>query len=115
VNARRRRWVVRLTSAAESDFAQIVRWTASQFGARQAQTYARTLSLAIEALSAEGPDVLGAVARGDIAADLRSLHVARSGRKGRHIVIFRVRTVDESPVIEVLRMLHDAMDLPRHV
>jgi toxin ParE1/3/4 len=115
VKARRRRWAVRLAAAAEADFAQIVRWTTGQFGVRQAQTYARTLSLAIEALGRDGPEVLGAAARDDIAAGLRSLHVARNGRKGRHTVIFRVVTVDETLVIEVLRVLHDAMDLPQHL
>jgi toxin ParE1/3/4 len=115
VSATRRRWAVRLASAAEADFAQIVRWTAGQFGTRQAQTYARTLSLAIEALSAEGPEALGALGRDDILAGLRSLHVARNGRKGRHLVVFRVQVAGGTPVIEVLRVLHDAMDLPRHL
>lgn len=115
MSARRRRWAVRLASAAEADFAQIVRWTANQFGTRQAQTYARTLSLAIEALSAEGLEVPGSLGGDDILAGLRLLHVARKGRKGRHLVVFRVRMVDETPVFEVLRVLHDAMDLPRHL
>ena len=114
MSAKRRRWAVRLTAAAEADFEQIVRWTAEQFGARQAQAYARTMSLAIEALS-QGPEVLGVTARDDIAPGLRSLHVARGGRKGRHLVFFRARSADETAVIEVLRVLHDAMDLPRHL
>lgn len=114
MSAKRRVWAVRLVSAAEADFGQILRWTTGEFGARQAQTYARTLSLAVEALS-QGPAVPGAMPRDDIAPGLRALHVARGGRKGRHIVFFRVRDNDESAVIEVLRILHDAMDLPRHL
>lgn len=114
MNAKRRRWAVRLTAVAEADFAQILRWTAAQFGTRQAQAYARTLSLAIEALS-QGPEVLGASPRDDIAPGLRALHVARGGRKGRHLVIFRELPAEEAAVIEVLRILHDAMDLPRHL
>jgi toxin ParE1/3/4 len=114
VSAARRRWAVRLTAVAEADFAQVLRWTAAQFGARQAQVYARTLSLAIEALS-QGPEVLDASAMDDIAPGLRALHVARSGRKGRHIVIFREQPGEEAAVVEVLRVLHDAMDLPRHL
>jgi toxin ParE1/3/4 len=106
--------VIRLASAAQADYTQVLRWTAGQFGARQAQTYGRTLTLAIEALD-QGPEVLGAMLRDDIAPGLRSLHVARAGRKGRHVIIFRARTEDDIPIIEVLRVLHDAMDLPRHV
>lgn len=47
----------------------------------------------------------------DIAPGIRTLHVARQGRKGRHLVMFRVAP---ERVIEVLRLLHDSMDLSRH-
>lgn len=114
MSATRRRWAVRLTSAAEVDFENILRWTAGQFGAHQARTYARTLTLAIEALH-QGPDVLGATFRDDVAPGVRVLHVARSGRKGRHFIVFRVQEAGDSAAIEVLRILHDAMDLPRHL
>jgi len=54
VNGRQKRWRVRLASAAEADFEQILHWTAERFGARQARAYAETLTAALEAL-AEGP------------------------------------------------------------
>ncbi len=57
----------------------------------------------------------GAKPRDDIAKGLLTLHVARRGRKGRHFVMFRVASERGSKVIEVLRLLHDAMDLPRHL
>lgn len=108
------RWQVRLTDAAEADFRDIVQWTVQQFGAAQARTYAATLSAALEALS-EGPDVLGVIPRDEIAKGICTLHVARGGRRGRHFVMFRARRVQQGQVIEVLRLLHDAMDLPRHL
>lgn len=108
------RWVVRLAAVAERDFQQIVLWTAQQFGAAQARVYAATLSSALEALSA-GPAVIGAQARDDIARGLYTLHVARQGRKGRHFVKFRASRDHRLQIIEVLRLLHDAMDLPRHL
>jgi toxin ParE1/3/4 len=43
-----RRWTVRLTATADADFEQIVQWTIDQFGERQAQVYAETISLALE-------------------------------------------------------------------
>lgn len=106
-------WSVRLTAAAEADYRQIIRWTAENFGPRQARTYAKTLSAALEALS-DGPSVVGAQRRDDINKGLHSLHVARASRKGRHFVVFRIAR-DEDRKIEVLRLLHDAMDLQRHV
>jgi len=106
------RWAVRLAAAAETDYAEIVRWTAQQFGPRQARTYAATLDAALAALI-KGPGVAGARRRSDIGPDLWSLHVARQRRTGRHVVIFRAP--DGAAVVEVLRVLHDAMDLPRHL
>ena len=112
MNAPVARWAVRLAAAAETDYAEIVRWTAQQFGLRQARTYAATLDAALAALIT-GPGVAGARRRSDIGPDLWSLHVARQRRTGRHVVIFRAP--DGAAVIEVLRVLHDAMDLPRHL
>jgi len=106
-----RAWRVRLTEQAESDLLDISKWTAENFGARQAESYAETVTLAIEALN-DGPTILGAKARDEIAPGVCTLHVARHGRKGRHFVVFRVA---EGKIVEVLRLLHDSMDLARHV
>jgi len=103
-------WAVRLSAAAQGDFNDILRWTLRHFGPEQARIYAETLSDAVAALTA-GPSLAGVVARDEIEEGLFTLHVARDGRRGRHFVLFRWgdRTVD------VLRLLHDAMDLPRHL
>jgi toxin ParE1/3/4 len=104
-------WRVRLSQSAEADFSQIVAWTATHFGDVQAQKYAEVLTLAITALH-EGPDVIGAKTRDDIGHELKSLHVARMGRKGSHFVVFRAATKN---TIDVLRVLHESMDLARHL
>jgi len=104
-------WTVRLAEQAELDFLDIATWTVENFGGHQAEFYAETLLLAIEALR-DGPELLGAKARDDIGPGIRTLHVARQGRNGRHFVVFRVA---DDQCIEVLRLLHDSMDLARHV
>lgn len=104
-------WTVRLASQAEIDFADILTWTAQTFGEMQADTYAETLALAIEALN-EGPNPPGAKARDDIEQGIRILHVARHGRNGRHFVVFREA---QRQCIDVLRLLHDSMELARHI
>jgi len=109
-----RRWRVRIAAAAEADFRDILRWTAENFGVAQARAYADTLCDAIAALT-EGPDVAGARARDNIAKGVMALHVARGGRKGRHFVIYRVAAGERRPTIDVLRLLHDSMDIPRHI
>jgi toxin ParE1/3/4 len=107
-----RRWTVRLTAAAASDFEHIIEWTVEHFSESQALAYAETLSLVIDALT-EGPLITGARQRDEILKGLYSLHVARQGRKGRHFVMFRIAASGDA--IEVLRLLHDSMDLPRHL
>ena len=104
-------WHIRLTVQAEKDLLDITRWTAENFGTRQAEHYAETITLAIEALY-HGPEILGAKLRDDIGTGVRTLHVARQGRKGRHFVAF---SVSEGHIINVLRLLHDSMDLATHL
>ena len=114
MTAGKRHWPVRLAAAAEDDFQEILRWTAEQFGGEQARIYAMTLSAALEELSS-GPKLIGVRARSDIAKGLFTLHVARHGRKARHLVMFRIGHDQQGEVIEVLRLLHDAMDVSRHL
>ena len=107
-------WAVRLSAAAEADYRQILRWTVEQFGVAQARSYADTLSSALKALNA-GPTILGVKARPEIGNNICTLHVARNGRKGRHFVMFRIGKIQGRNVIDVLRLLHDRMDLERHL
>ena len=107
-------WKIRLAASAEQDFREIVRWTAIHFGKGQARTYARTLSSALTALT-QGPDIIGTQQREDIGPGIHTLHVARKGRKGRHFVVFRVGAPCSANFIDVLRLLHDSMDLPHQL
>jgi toxin ParE1/3/4 len=107
-------WTVRLSSAAEADYKQILRWTVESFGTAQARDYANTLSSALKALSA-GPAIIGVKERPEIGNNIRTLHVARNGRKGRHFIMFRLGSIQGRDVIDVLRLLHDSMDLERHL
>jgi len=109
-----RNWTVRLTAAAEADFEEILRWTVERFSEAQARIYADTVSAALTDLTA-GPAVLGAKKRDDILKGIFTLHVARNGRKGRHFALCRVGRAPDRDVIDVLRILHDAMDLQRHL
>jgi len=104
-------WRVRLGAVAERDFTDIIAWTVERFGPRQARDYRVTLLAAVKALE-QGPELLGSRSREEIGADIRTLHVSRAGRRGRHFILSRV---DHGVVIEVVRILHDTMDLARHL
>ena len=106
-----RRWRVRLGAAAEVDFANILKWTTENFGARQSRVYRDILVQAIGEL-ADGPDVAGSKARDEIMAGLRTLHIALRGRRGSHFLMYRAAP---NSTIEIVRILHDRMDLRRHV
>ena len=105
------RWKVRVGVEAEKDFVRILKYTADTFGERQASIYKAKLADAIAALES-GPEAPGSVCRDEILPNLRSLHVARHRRGGRHFIMYRATT---GQVIEVVRILHDAMDLARHI
>ena len=107
-------WKVRLTAAAKADFRSIIHWTLEQFGERQAVVYKDILAAAFEALS-EGPTAIGVEERLEIAKGLFTLHVAKRGRRGRHLILFRMADKSGARTIEVLRLLHDSMDIDRHV
>ena len=105
------RWRIRLGAEAEKDFARILKYTRDTFGPRQTDIYRATLLEALAALG-DGPDVLGSSARDEILPNLRTLHVARQGRRGRHFIMYRAA---EGEVIEIVRILHDRMDPARHI
>jgi toxin ParE1/3/4 len=105
------RWRIRLGDEAEKDFARILKYTKDTFGDGQLDVYRVTLIEALAALEA-GADILGSVARDEILPNLRTLHVARKGRRGRHFILYRASQGD---VIDVIRILHDQMDLARHI
>ena len=104
-------WAVRLAEKAERDLLDALVWTTDQFGALQADDYLETLTLALEALT-DGPNIVGSKVRDDIGLGIRTLHVARLGRKGRHLVVFRMA---DGQFIDVIRLLHDSMDLAKHL
>lgn len=106
-----RRWRVRLGAAAEVDFANILKWSTENFGARQSRVYRDTLVRAIAELASD-PNVAGSRARDEIMTGLRTLHVARHGRRGSHFLMYRV---GRNSTVEIVRILHDRMDLWRHI
>jgi toxin ParE1/3/4 len=107
-------WHVLLAEAALSDYREILLWTREHFGEQQASYYAQVIDDALAELS-NGPSLPGVRARDDLARGLFLLHVASNKRKGRHFIAFRVKNRGNERVVDVLRILHDAMDLPRHL
>lgn len=105
-------WTVRLADRAAQDVEEILGWTLEQFGPLKLETYTEVINDALEALNA-WPKLIDVRKRPELGDDVATLHVARHGCKGRHQLVFRV---DETAcLIEILRVLHDSMDLQRHL
>ncbi len=113
MDERRSRWTVRISAAAQADVGRIMHWTLANFGKAQAERHARTIALALAELRC-GPGIQGVKARPEIGEGVHFLHVARRRRKGRHFIMFRIASEEVGPALDVLRILHDGMDLPRH-
>lgn len=105
-------WTIRLVAVAERDFQEVIKRSAQDFGPHQAEFYAQTLEVAIDALRKNGPKTIGAKERQEIGPGIYTLHAARQKRKASHFFVFRVL---EFQTIEILRILHERMDLARHL
>jgi toxin ParE1/3/4 len=105
-------WRVRLSARAAADFDAIVAWTEEQFGIKQSMSYEEILIAALQSLCG-GPSILGAKPRDDLETGLLSLHISRRGKPARHFILFRASISSEPQTIDVLRILHDSMDLKR--
>ncbi len=109
---------LRLTHEAETDIEGIVAWSRARFGDESWRRYAALLAAAIQDI-AEDPERVGHQARPELGNRILSWHLrmsrhhltASTVRRPRHVLIYRI----EGDIIEVVRVLHDAMDPVRHV
>lgn len=109
----RPRWRVRLAASAEHDFSAIVAWTAEVFGDGQSLRYREFLAAAIAALM-ERPEATPLARRRDeIAPGIFTLHVGQGRARARHFLLFR--WTEAAREVQVLRILHDSMDLQQHL
>jgi toxin ParE1/3/4 len=110
-----------IAPAAESDIASILDWSHEHFGPEARGRYEVLIVQAIVDV-ADNPDRAGVNSRPEIAAAARTYHLINSrdrvpaglGRvqQPRHFLLFRMRG---DGVVEVGRVLHDSMDLERHM
>lgn len=93
----------------QRDLVDVLAYTKKRWGIEQARRYRDLIREALAAI-AQAPE--RGKARDDIRAGIRALHIRQYGRPARHIVFYQVRSSGE---VDLLRMLHDAMDFEQHV
>lgn len=111
----------RIGAAAGADIVGLLAWTHEQFGEAARRRYEALLSTALHDIAAD-PRRPGSAARPELGPDLRSYHLRysriRARRAGatvsqpRHLILYRP---EPGNVIAVIRVLHDAMELERHL
>ena len=107
-----------ITAPARSDLTDIRRYTIDRFGRQAADAYDALLKQVLRDLR-EDPFRPGSKDRPEIAAGIRSYHIAHSRertdprvRSPRHFILYFLPSDDE---VVISRVLHDARDLTRHV
>lgn len=110
----------RLSDAAQADVIDILAWTHEQFGEAARLRYESLIVAALRDVATQ-PDRPGSVERTELGTGVRSWHlrlsrghvdtVAGMVRSPRHFLIYRI----EPALLVVGRVLHDAMELARHL
>ena len=110
----------RLSDAAQADVIDILAWTHEQFGETARLGYESLIVPALRDVATQ-PDRPGSIERPELGAGVRSWHLrlsrdhvgaaARVVRRPRHFLIYRF----EPALLVVGRVLHDAMELARHL
>jgi toxin ParE1/3/4 len=99
-----------LATAAQIDLDNIAAWTSENFGPTQAETYIEAILDTIDELTAPTSPPRS-IARDEIATGVRTIHMRKRGRRGRHFLLYS-ETADE---VRIQRVLHDSMELSRHL
>lgn len=108
-----------VAAKARRDLFVLLATSRTQFGAAAQQRYRLLLEQAITDLAAD-PQRPGVAKPDGIQSDIQLYHSRHSRQRTpaahrvsrpRHVLVFRVRGSD----VEILRILHDAMDLPSHM
>jgi toxin ParE1/3/4 len=110
-----------LALAARVDIAGVLAWSEQNFGAAARLRYERLISVALADVAAD-PTGLGASIRPELGDSVFSRHLRASReharepggavKRPRHFLIYRVPAAD---LVVVGRLLHDAMELSRHL
>jgi toxin ParE1/3/4 len=110
-----------LSSAARRDIYVALTWSEDRFGEAAADRYRELLKQALRDVTAD-PERPGLLERSELGNGIRTYHLffSRSRAKRsvvgvknpRHILVYRRRG---EAVVHVVRVLHDACDLERHL
>lgn len=110
----------RISNSAQSDILDILGWSHEQFGEIARLRYEALIIAALRDIAMQ-PDRPGSIERPELGPGVRSWHLRMSRgrahteigtvRQPRHFLIYRL----ETDVVVIGRVLHEAMELARHM
>jgi toxin ParE1/3/4 len=102
---------LRFSKPAAQDIEDVLAYTRAHFGDKKHKEYKELILLALSDISID-PNRRPARKRPEIHPDARIFHIARPGKQARHFFLFRVTN---DLFIDIARLLHDSMELERHL
>lgn len=104
---------------ARRDITRVLEWSRERYGAAARRRYERLITRALVAITA-ARDPVGSRSLDEVATGVRIYHLRNSRRERsslrvaapRHLLVYER---PEPDLVIVLRLLHDAMDLPSHL
>lgn len=94
---------------AKRDIVEVLEYTKERWGKAQAREYGELIR---EALVAIADDPRRGKSRDDVRPGVLAHHIKQRGRPARHIIFYRI---GPTGTVEVVRVLHDAMDFEQHL
>jgi toxin ParE1/3/4 len=111
----------RISRLAQADIIDLLTWTGSNFGEAARLRYEALLTTALHDVTTD-PWRINSIARPELGSDVRSYHLRHSRDRARtehgivlrprHFLLYRIARAD---LVGVGRVLHDAMEVERHL
>jgi toxin ParE1/3/4 len=111
----------RISRSAQADIVDLLAWTESNFGEIARLRYEQLLAMGLRDIAAD-PGRINSISRPDLGQHVRSYHLRNSRERARtehgivvrprHFLLYRLARAD---LIGVGRVLHDAMEVERHL
>ena len=100
-----------ISKAAIRDMEQILQYTRHNFGELKCEQYKQLIREALRDI-ARNPTAFPAKHRPELGESVFTFHLTRPGKRVRHLFGYRVT---RSGCAEISRLLHDSMDLGKHL
>ncbi|MEJ7730218.1 MAG: type II toxin-antitoxin system RelE/ParE family toxin [Polyangiaceae bacterium] len=94
---------------AKRDIVEVLEFTKERWGRAHALEYGELIRQALRAIA---DDPKRGKSRDDVLSGALAYHIKQRGRPARHIIFYRIGSAG---AVEVVRVLHDAMDFEQHL